>query len=248
MAGIYDVTLTASTSSAQLIPAMGGYVKVKSAPAGAVKIRLDSGESFLVEEGQGLLLPDGVTFRDVTGTNGVAIAQTVLLFIGDSRFEDTRITGVVSVIDGGRSRSLAGQSWLAYASKLSAAAQVPVIQLLNPTANRRGVAKSILVSLSAAGVVSMRRYVTALTTGPFDVNPKLLGPAGATNIKLYTDTLAAGPGAVTSTAFYVPANTAFLWPMQDPIVIPPGEGFVFFSDQVLSSMQITIEGYDEPNT
>lgn len=97
MSGIYDLTLANGASGN--IPALGNYAKVYSAPLGSVQLRIDGGEAYSLMEGQGIRLPDAKLFRDVTIKNTSGSTQTVLIFVGDSRFEDTRITGSVRVID-----------------------------------------------------------------------------------------------------------------------------------------------------
>lgn len=95
MSGIYDVTL--APGAAANIAALGSFCKVLSAPQGSVSVKLDGGESFSLLAGQGVRLPDGKSFRDVAVINKSSATQLVLVFVGDSRFEDTRITGIVSV-------------------------------------------------------------------------------------------------------------------------------------------------------
>lgn len=97
MSGLYDVTL--ANGAAGNIAASGSFVKVSSAPAGAVTLKLDGGEALTLLEGQGLRLPNGKQFRDVQVINKSGSSQTATLFIGDAHFEDTRITGSVRIID-----------------------------------------------------------------------------------------------------------------------------------------------------
>lgn len=95
--GTYDVTL--NPGATQPIMAAGGYCKVISAPTGAVQLKLDTGETWTVNEGQGFRMPDGQEFARILVTNKASLAQTILVLIGDASFEDSRITGDVRIID-----------------------------------------------------------------------------------------------------------------------------------------------------
>ena len=95
MSGIYDVTLAPGAS--QNLAVLGDYFKVRKCPYGSIDVKIDGGDSYSMDEGLGVRL--NKPFRDLTIRNRSSLAQTVLIFIGDSRFEDTRISGSVRVID-----------------------------------------------------------------------------------------------------------------------------------------------------
>jgi hypothetical protein len=97
VSGIYDVTL--ANNAATNLAVLGSFAKIYAAPAGQVQIKLDGGEGYALLEGQGVRLRDGKTFRDVQVTNRSGATQTIQVFIGDSDFEDTRITGNVKIVD-----------------------------------------------------------------------------------------------------------------------------------------------------
>jgi len=238
MSGLYDVTLTASTSSTQNIPASGSFVKVKTAPAGAVKIRLDGGESYLLSVGQGLRLPDGKTFRDVQVTNGVAIAQTVVVFVGDSRFEDTSISGSISVIDGPKTLSANGQAFTLYGHAQSSAGNFGSVSLVNLANSTKRIVIDRVTFLSlvaqtiscgpftstAAGGTGAAVVITSILappTGGIWATPAAQGYQATTTPTNPVDSMGdSGNRPVFSRVFA--ANESFVWTPPRPVVLPAG--------------------------
>jgi len=144
MSGIYDVTMAPGASTQ--IPALGSYAKVYSAPGGSVQVKLDGGDGFSLMEGQGVRLPDGQTFRDINVRNTSGVAQTVLLFVGDARFEDTRITGSVRIID-----EVTDRIQFFVSSQSLAIVSFQTAQLIDPTQNVRGCILRSYYLAAAAG-------------------------------------------------------------------------------------------------
>lgn len=248
MSGIYDVTLAPGASGN--IAALGSYAKVSSAPAGAIQMRFDGGEAYSLMEGQGIRLPDGCShFRDVTIKNTAAIAQTILVFIGDSRFEDTRITGIVSVVDGGKARSIANTAFLGYVGVTASAGNMSTSQIFNPSTTKRLVVKRITVTSTLAGQLSLAQLATNLTaSGPFDVFSKLIAAPAAMTAKLWRDGTAAAVPGNSFASLSILANTAFVFQFEEPLIIGPSQG-VCTTMQTLAATLLTIyEGFEEANT
>lgn len=245
MSGIYDLTLAPGTS--QNIGALGEYLKVISAPQGRVRVRLDGGDSFALVEGQGFRKRDGETFRDVSVSNLAAYTQTVQVFIGDARFEDSRVTGSVQIVDGGKARTMLAQAFIAYAAQTAGAGQVPVLQLLNPAAaTTRAIVKALRMSSATAGSIAMGRHDPVLPSGPFTTFNKLSSGA-VSNLVMYRDLpLATGPGT-TFESFSVGAGLVVQITFQEPIVLLPGAGLVVWHSVTGSSLQVGAEFSEESN-
>jgi hypothetical protein len=146
MSGIYDITLGASGGAGN-IGVSGSYAKIITAPQGPVQIKLDGGEAYTLLPGQGVRLPDGQTFRDVAIVNKAPSAQLVTLFIGNSNFEDTRISGVVSITNAiGAATQMTGGGGGAL---LTAGWQT--LQLIAPASNVRG---AVVRTASAGAAVT----------------------------------------------------------------------------------------------
>ena len=157
MSGIYDVNLPAGGIAN--IAALGSYLKIRSAPYGLVEVKLDGGESYLLDEGLGIRLPDGKSFRDVSVRNKSPTQQTVLVFIGDTHFEDTRVTGFVSVTN--KIGALTTQF------ELSGGVLLPIgflaTSIITPAANARGilVRKAIVSATGGASGNAELRLIAA---------------------------------------------------------------------------------------
>lgn len=232
MSGIYDATI--NPGSAAYLGVTGSYVKILAAPAGAVQIKLDGGEGYALLEGQGFRLPDGATwFRDVQVKNLAAIAQLVQVFIGDSRFEDTRITGNVKVIDQGADKTSSGGQFLGITQKTAPAANCSINGMFAGS-------KPLYVKrlLFQAGVATAVRFYTS--TGVPTLNPnggvalinKSLGGAAATAQRWTAESVIDPPtaielpgisaiGLMRAPVNYVPVEL----PLTTPIKIPAGTGY-----------------------
>jgi hypothetical protein len=165
MAGIYDVTLAPGVAAN--IPVLGDYIKVRSAPFGLVEIKLDGGEAYLLDEGLGVRLPEGKTFRDVQIKNKAATAQTVLLFIGNSRFEDSRITGRVSIYE-----NVSAQCQVIAQSNVAITA-VTATALIAPATNVAGITIRQASCEAKAGLAGSQTtaQLVAAPTAPLAANP-----------------------------------------------------------------------------
>lgn len=98
MSGIYDFNIPAGQS--QRFSVVGNKAKIiQASQASGLRVRVDGGDAYTCLEGQGLRMPDGRSFSDVTIFNPGSNAQIGYVFIGDAAFEDTRITGNVRIVD-----------------------------------------------------------------------------------------------------------------------------------------------------
>jgi hypothetical protein len=249
VSGIYDLTL--APGAAGNIAVQGALAKVSSAPAGAVTLKLDAGESFTLLEGQGVRLPDGKHFRDVQVVNRAATSQTVSVFVGDSRFEDTRITGVVSIVDAGKARTIAGQAFLGRTGIGVGAATFAATGLWNPAASpTRAVIEVVTASCSVAGNLYVVLVNSALTLGSA-ANSKKGGGSVSTALMQTGSNAAVGaldPGGELlqlANAISTPVSYTF----KEPVVLPPGWGLRVVSDNFNSpTLSSTFEFFEEANT
>ena len=223
MSGIYDLTLAAS--AAGNIAASGSLVKVYSAPQGAVQIKLDAGETYTLLEGQGVRRPDAQLFRDVQVKNVSGTSQTIKLFIGSSRFEDTRITGSVQVIDTAR---LLTQAQQAYGSGMGfAAAGFSRIELVNPAASgRQLVISQIAISVGAGSQVTVGFATTPGTSvaGGSTGTKLAVSTFSASVAQCYGSSAASALAGVTQLTWAgsLAANAPFSYAMKEPLIITPG--------------------------
>lgn len=175
-----------------------------------------------------------------------ATAQTITLLVTDGRGGSRRQPGVVSIVDGGKARTIAGQAFIGYGSGTGGAGFVPVIQLRNAAGSGvRNVIKAIRVSASAAGNIALGTHAAALPQGPFVTANKNFG--GAVSVaQLFRDTTtAAGPGTTVEN-LAVGANSVVSITLQEPIVLAPGTGIVVWHSVPASTLLAAFEFVEEP--
>ena len=221
---IYDFTLAASVGATQRLDVMASRVKIISS-AYAVEVRTDTGDVYSLLAGQGFSLPAGQTFREVVLRNTVALAQAGVIFIGDETFEDSRVTGDVTVIDNSASKTVAGNQFI---NSQTAVADVANVSVAAIYANGKRVSiKSITVQSTIAGDVVLGTGTSTGTSyaGPGPVRNKSIGAAVSTYQTAAgiqagaTPTAAEVPGYSGLIRVFVAANTPFVLPLKEPIVI-----------------------------
>ncbi len=213
---------------------VGRMFKIISA-TGAVNVTGDRFGTFgPILAGQGLRDVDfsQLQFVDVSGA-----ANRVTVIVGDSVFIDDRITGEVSVVDGGKARTLAGGIGLVSGQLPAVAGQVCKSGIWNPAGSgRRAVMRSMRAALSLAGDIYIARINAALPslTVPFSLLAD--GSAFGGSCRAAGDTSAGYAGTIVGT-LSVPASQTVEFRLDEPIVIRPGYGIVFQSAAV--NVQLT---------
>lgn len=227
----YDFTLSAAVGATQRIDVMGCRVKVISATA-QVEVRTENGDVYQLLAGQGFSLPknargEQINFREVVIKNLTAAANTGVVFIGDEYFEDSRITGDVTVIDNGASKTINGGQFLGVAQQNGSAGVFSVIALQSST--KRVAVKRAIITSATTGFVLIGR-----ATGVPAVNPqayggvlnKLLG-GPVSSFSRFGGTIAAAtptnpelPGWADTIYWPVTVGVPFELPITTPIIIP----------------------------
>lgn len=243
---VYDFNLAASLNATQRFDVAGAFVKVLSAPGGRVGVRVDGGAEIALYEGQGWRAEPGKEFRDVQVRNMQAVANAGELFIGDSRFEDSRVTGVVAVVDGGRARTLAGQAGIANAVAAATPGLYSFGQLWNPPGSaKRVVVKRMTLGLFVAGEIYVRTHNAALANMQGTPVSKLdQGLLAGIEIRDGTNAVAALGQALLR--LFGPASSSVAVDLSEPLVLNPGFGVMACCGSAvnmacLSSFEFTTE-------
>ncbi len=238
---IYSFSLPANGTFSLLV--MGDYFKIMSA-SGLVEVRGDTfGTIGSILPGQGVRdTPfNRLEFRDMTG-----VVNAMSILVADEAFVDDRITGEVSVIDGGRIRTMAQAVFLAYGVRAPAAGQMPVVQLWNPVASGRRLVVSQVVSnnfMTGARIAHISWGTTAgasvLLTTPQN---KLLGGVASVAQMRYQDVAAAIGNLMCDV--YMPPSLGVTFKMTEPVIVLPGYGLQVDSG-VDSTISVQFEYYEE---
>lgn len=189
-------------------------------------------------------------FAGFSVNNPTAASQSITLMISDGRGGSRRQPGLVQVVDGGRVRSISGQSFVAYAA-VTTAAQRAHLQILNPAGSgRRTIIKTINVSTDTANVLRVGRLIGALGTQQTTVARKLVqAAAGQAGVEARVETLTNISANFTQHfALIMGANSRERVQLDDPYVLEQGEGLGIAGDAVNGTVTMWVEGVTEAPT
>ena len=238
-AKIYDFTLTAGGSFS--LPVSGSYVRIMSS-TGTVEIVADGFRIGPIVAGQGSKDKD---FKRLTIVDRSGAANIGTVLVADSDFVDQTILGSVSVIDGGKARTIANNAFIGVNLYSAVAAQYSKVQLWNPA----NTGKSLILgafsfSSTVAGSVYARYNTAALAiSGSLSPASKLVG--GAAPSALFRVESAATVTDPTLAGFNFLANSAVFYTPKEPFVIRPGYGLVINHQTVNADISANFEWFEE---
>lgn len=230
-----------------------GYVRYYELISGGgvdQRIRVESmggGWAVVLRPGQGFRLPAEETAGVViTNISGSAMAGTLKLGPRDWQFEDQRLIGEVSVVDGGRARTLAGIAFVGVAFGGAVAAQHAQAQLWNPAGSGRSATVSqIVVQSTSAWFAGVAIGSSAFTNSSGNAVCKRSG-GSASNAQLRTQnspSLPGGSGVLLSGSL----NETAYYKLTEPIVLLPGFGLnVTVTNAQNTDLGATFEFVEEP--
>ena len=234
-------TITVSTTQAYL------YYEAGSAGGADASIRVaaDIGDEIVLKPGQGFRYSGPFSRLYLSNNKGQApIIGHIVLEAGE--FFDNRVTGTVDIVDGGKNRTLAGQTFVMAASNGPAAGQYGVQELWNPAGSGKNViVEQIQVSSAAASNILCGWTGTRVGAGAAGILSKKAGGANSSAAATFLS-LAALPGTFNYlTTCNVQANGTILLPFKEPIVIPPGFGLIIANSTASNSLQMWAEFFEE---
>lgn len=247
---VYDFALANVVGASQRIDAAGTYFKLLSASAGRVAVRVDGGNEVTLQPGQGFRLTDrSQPVRDVVVRNLDAQLNSGSLFVGDWSFEDSRIFGIVEVMDTRAVRTRQGVAYSWRYTATGAVGQYPAVSMVAP-ANRRIVINGLSLGSSIAGGVSWGvRALSVGVAGPANVLPqnKLSGgPASLVTVNAVSSAaLYGGTGVEAADSAFMQASDSRDLFLQEPIVLQPGHTFVIGGESTGQQIAGRIEFYEE---
>lgn len=164
--------------------------------------------------------------RFETFTMFSANAQTIRWFLGSGDAGTRKLSGVVSVIDGGKARSLAGAAFSAYVVGGAVAGQYPLVQLWNPVGSGKNAVLEQILILSTTGPWNGGMYVYNAplgVAGPAPMSKKAGGAAGA-SLTRTDNTAAPGVGVGQLGSVAGTSSVSATYKLSEPIILPPGFG------------------------
>jgi hypothetical protein len=228
------------------IPVEGSFFKIISS-TGPVSVGGDAfGTIGPILAGQGL---KDEKFRGLQVQDASGQINVVKILIADRGFVDDRVTGEVSVIDGGKARTYGGGAFLASVNIGPVAAQLSHLQLFNPAGSGKNVILSAFsVSSATSGLLVIGRYNVPLTTSlavTTAVNKLAGGAAGVSQLRSQNSV----GNLIVGSPMYLPniaASTTFVCNLKEPFLIIPGTGIVLEHNSVNTDLAAGFEFYEEP--
>jgi hypothetical protein len=243
----FDFTLLAN--GGQAVDIAGSFFKYK-AGIGAIKIQTDRGGSVTLLPGQGVR---NAQFTRLQIVDASGLPNSGILIAGNEEFIDDRISGSVaitagtlSVVDDGKSRTLSGSAFIATIGQSAAAGTYATLQLWNPAGSGKNlIVESINANFDVDNLFNASDSVAAISVQTGNPSPKKLG--GAASVAWQCNAApGAGPAGARYHSDYMSAKKPLQIVYKEPLVIPPGHGFVLSGAVVatITTMYADIEFYE----
>lgn len=242
----------AAATSVNIMDTIVGYVRYYERTAGGgidPRIKISSmggGASAELVPGEAYRLAMPVRGLVVTNMSGEAIEGKLAVAPDASSIDVGRLSGVVEVVDGEKSRTLAGGMFVGAATITSSPGQYARCQIWNPV----GSGKNLIVSQMSMGVagaqiVYLSMQATALLTNqtPTAAGNKLLG--GALGVGECRVESVAAPLGSSFNQIYVPSGQSYMWGIRGALVVPPGVGLLAVSAALNTTLTAGFEWFEE---
>lgn len=234
---------TCAAGGVDTILADAGFYKVLSATGTIEVARSDGSRIGPLLPGQG----EREQFQRLTIKDTSGAANTGLILVADSSFEDTRIYGNVEVVDGGRQITLEGKSFVGSTYVANGAGLYSHAQLFNPVANTKWACVKRVVCTSHTGFseFSVRPHNVALPTPQTAPKQKnLLAGSSAGTMEVWADQNVAVLGASTIGQIYANSYATCVFDFSEPVLIPPGKGLLAVNTLVNAAIRANFDFYE----
>lgn len=247
----YDFN-TATTGTVQ---ATGSFVRYQSGSAGGadtgIVIRPEgSGSSIELVPGDWVRLSRSVAaFAIAARTSGATVAGKLL--IGDGDAGAASVAGTVEVIDGGKSRTLAGSAFMAViALSAGGVGQFTHAQLWNPPGSGKRVivsgVRTACTSSTQIAIVDSNAALTTLWLPNFQSKRLDLGGSSAAQGRSQYNATLLGANALD--AFAVSAGIPVFVQFKEPVVITENRGLLVRQNNSQLDLTATFEFIEEAAT
>lgn len=237
---IYDFTLSAGGAMPLLVE--GGYFKIYSC-TGVLSVSIDGGSSIgPINTGQGMK----TEFKRLTIVDQSGAANVGKIIVASDEFVDGRISGEVSVIDGGKSRTLANLAFNGTSGVAAVIAQLGHIQLWNPSSTKNLVVEQLQASSSAINVFTVRAHNAALATLIGNAASKKIGGADSIAEMRTASAVAPIPTGKGFAGINTGANNAYIYQLREPVIVPPSQSIVIYNGVLNTDMTANFEFYEDP--
>jgi hypothetical protein len=168
--------------------------------------------------------------------------------VGIGKITTTKVAGVVSTVDGGKARSMAGLAFAGYGFQAGSTGSRAVVQLWNKSANKTLVVNA--VSLSSSAALNIQVGIVGAAVGSVFSNglSKGSGMAASTNAELRAGLITPASLLAASSLYksWVSSVAGLQeWRMTEPIAIPPGKGIQAQAWSDNADIQTSFEWFEE---
>lgn len=236
----YDFTLTAGGSFN--LNVAGSFFRIISC-TGVIEVQADAGTLGPLNSGQGFR---NAPYTRLTLVDKSGSPNKGVVIVADSDFVDDRISGEVSVIDGGKSRTVAGSTFMSGFYSAAVAGQLSYVGCFNAAGSGRNVfVEQVQTSLLTAGNGIYFRRLNAVTGVLVNaMKAKNQAAADSAVSSLYNGANAALLG--TSLTFqHVTAGLPNILKFSEPVMLPPGYGLYAQGGAVNVELAAVFECYEE---
>lgn len=186
-----------------------------------------------------------IVFDQVRVING-ATAQSVTVQIAGGGVGSDRVIGEVSVIDGGKSRTFAGQAFQYGLGVAPGAGLYALFQMQNPVGSAKNViVKTYKIAAQAAGVVAVALNDAPLQADLSGVASKLIGSENVPALKFYGGAVAGAMGPNYFDIANLQANAEISKVLQEPWVLTPGTTMKIHSATAEQTLNCVFEWIEE---
>lgn len=245
-----DYQFTVAVGASQPMQVVGSYVRYQRCTAGSanpsIRINVPGYGKTKLAPSEAARWPKEFSSFYIENADGVATVSGEIV-VSDGSFQSDRIGGEVSVIDGSKSRTLAGQAFIGQWGANAVAAQYAHMQLLNPSGSGKRVVITQYKGISnALCSFQLIRYDTALTTLNGNAPSKDIAAAASTaQLRSATNAAQLGTGSVMDSSYFPAAGMAPSFVFREPIILRANQGIVLRSDTVNTLVSGVFEFYEE---
>lgn len=239
---IYDFTIPANGSFQLNVE--GEYVRIMSS-TGNVELVTENYRLGPLASGQGQA---NTPFKRLTINDKSGSVNIGSILVAANDFVDQRISGEVSVIDGGKSRSKTGVAFATRMTFNSDATNYGYGQFWNPAGSGKNlIVEKLSITAGSAGIVGIGSYSTALTNLSTNIpTPKMLGSGAVSSMVMRNQFSNTYLPWLIYGSYYSAANQLVAWESKSPYVIQPGTGLVVDMETYSVAVIAMIEYFEEP--
>lgn len=174
-------------------------------------------------------------------------AQTVRIGYGSGEVGNRRTAGIVSVVDGGRARTLAGVAYTGSCYCGAVVGQFSHSQIWNPTTTKNIIISQVILTSASSQNLVLRAHAAAFATVASQANPasKKIGGADSGMQFFTTNNVGtAATGKFFGNLGVTPFNTT-TYRFSEPLIITPLQSLVVCSQTANTDVSATFEMYEE---